>query len=116
MHSQGALHNWICVLELGNSSQTVVSCPHRRIVGTNLIIPHIVGNAGVLRNFSAYLAQLLDVNSKTDLQVHTSGLDLDFLAFGLSLGLTLLLILGTHETSLFNLGAWTHNWVLSPAT
>lgn len=75
-----------------------------RIVGTNLVIPHIVGNAGVLRNFSAYLSQLLDVDSKTDLQVHTSGLDLDFLAFGLSLGLTLLLILGTHETSLFNLG------------
>ncbi|CAL8464071.1 g3606 [Coccomyxa elongata] len=73
------------------------------IVGTNLVIPHIVGNAGVLRNFSAYLSQLLDVDSKTDLQVHTSGLDLDFLAFGLSLGLTLLLILGTHETSLFNL-------------
>lgn len=76
-----------------------------RIVGTNLIIPHIVGNAGVLRNFSAYLSQLLDVDSKTDLQVHLpNGLDLDFLAFGLSLGLTLLLILGTHETSLFNLG------------
>ena len=75
-------------------------------MGTNLIIPHIVGNAGVLRNFSAYLSQLLDVDSKTDLQVHTSsGLSLDFLAFGLSLGLTLLLILGTHETSLFNLGA-----------
>ncbi len=75
-------------------------------MGTNLIIPHIVGNAGVLRNFSAYLSQLLDVDSKTDLQVHTSGgLDLDFLAFGLSLGLTLLLILGTHESSLFNLGA-----------
>ncbi|EIE24778.1 amino acid transporter [Coccomyxa subellipsoidea C-169] len=74
------------------------------VVGTNLIIPHIVGNAGVLRNFSAYLSQLLNVDSKTDLQVHTSGgLDLDFLAFGLSLGLTLLLILGTHESSLFNL-------------
>jgi hypothetical protein len=79
-----------------------------RIVGTNLIIPHIVGNAGVLRNFSAYLAQLLNVDSRTDLQIHTSGgLDLDFLAFGLSLALTLLLILGTQETSLFNLGMAT---------
>ena len=38
-------------------------------MGTNLIIPHIVGNAGVLRNFSAYLAQLLNVNGQTDLQV-----------------------------------------------
>ena len=37
-------------------------------------------------------------------QVHTHGLDLDFLAFGLALALTVLLILGTHETSLFNLG------------
>ena len=37
-------------------------------------------------------------------QVHTGGLDLDFLAFGLALALTVLLILGTHETSLFNLG------------
>ena len=39
------------------------------------------------------------------LQVHIHGLDLDFLAFGLALGMTFLLILGTHETSLFNLGA-----------
>jgi hypothetical protein len=39
-----------------------------RLVGTNLIIPHIVGNAGVLRNFSAYLAQLLNVNGSTNLQ------------------------------------------------
>ena len=39
------------------------------------------------------------------MQVHTEGgLALDFLAFGLSLALTGLLILGTHETSLFNLG------------
>ena len=39
------------------------------------------------------------------MQVHTEGgLALDFLAFGLSLALTALLILGTHETSLFNLG------------
>ena len=37
-------------------------------------------------------------------QVHAGGLDLDFLAFGLALALTVLLILGTHETSLFNLG------------
>ena len=38
-------------------------------------------------------------------QVHTAnGLSLDFFAFGLSLALTVLLILGTHETSLFNLG------------
>ena len=44
------------------------------LVGTNLIIPHIVGNAGVLRNFSAYLAQLLNVNGKTDLQVRRAGL------------------------------------------
>ena len=41
----------------------------RRLVGTNLIIPHIVGNSGVLRNFSAYFAQLIDVQGKTDLQV-----------------------------------------------
>ncbi len=40
----------------------------RRLVGTNLIIPHIVGNSGVLRNFSAYFAQLIDVQDKTDLQ------------------------------------------------
>ncbi len=40
-----------------------------RLVGTNLIIPHIVGNSGVLRNFSAYFAQLIDVQGKTDLQV-----------------------------------------------
>ncbi|CAK0786283.1 hypothetical protein CVIRNUC_009496 [Coccomyxa viridis] len=74
------------------------------LVGTNLIIPHIVGNSGVLRNFSAYFAQLIDVQNTTDLQVHTEGgLALDFLAFGLSLALTALLILGTHETSLFNL-------------
>lgn len=116
-------------------------------MGTNLIIPHIVGNSGVLRNFSAYFVQLIDVQDKTDLQVsaafvceylypyshacmnpswllvmcrhasciieraacvlqvHTAGgLDLDFLAFGLSLALTVLLIFGTHETSLFNLG------------
>ena len=40
-----------------------------------------------------------------NLQVHTgNGLSLDFLAFALSLALTVLLILGTHETSLFNLG------------
>ena len=39
------------------------------------------------------------------LQVHTAdGLSLDFFAFGLALALTVLLILGTHETSLFNLG------------
>ena len=43
-----------------------------RLVGTNLIIPHIVGNAGVLRNFSAYLAQLLNVNGQTDLQVNST--------------------------------------------
>ena len=43
-----------------------------RLVGTNLIIPHIVGNAGVLRNFSAYLAQLLDVNGSTNLQARFS--------------------------------------------
>ena len=40
-----------------------------RLVGTNLIIPHIVGNSGVLRNFSAYFAQLIDVQDTTDLQV-----------------------------------------------
>jgi len=39
-----------------------------------------------------------------NVQVHVGGLDLDFLAFGLALALTVLLILGTHETSLFNLG------------
>ena len=38
-------------------------------MGTNLIIPHIVGNSGVLRNFSAYFAQLIDVQGRTDLQV-----------------------------------------------
>lgn len=43
--------------------------PLCRLVGTNLIIPHIVGNSGVLRNFSAYFAQLLDVQDQTDLQV-----------------------------------------------
>lgn len=43
-----------------------------------------------------------------NLQVHTAnGLSLDFLAFGLSLALTVLLILGTHETSLFNLGKFS---------
>lgn len=41
----------------------------RRLVGTNLIIPHIVGNSGVLRNFSAYFAQLINVQDKTNLQV-----------------------------------------------
>ena len=38
------------------------------------------------------------------LQVHVHGLNLDFLACGLALCMTLLLILGTRETSLFNLG------------
>jgi len=41
----------------------------RRLVGTNLIIPHVVGNSGVLRNFSAYFAQLINVQDKTNLQV-----------------------------------------------
>ena len=45
-----------------------------------------------------------DILKHVCLQVHVHGLDLDFLACGLALAMTLLLILGTRETSLFNLG------------
>ncbi len=51
-------------------------------------------SGGTGTQFSGFLCEL---------QIHTHGLDLDPLACGLALAMTALLILGTHETAVFNL-------------
>jgi APA family basic amino acid/polyamine antiporter len=62
------------------------------LCGVNLVIDYVFGGAAVVRNFSVYLSQLL--NKNTDIFVtSTSFADLDYMALGVCLLLTLIAML-----------------------
>lgn len=68
----------------------------------NLVFEYVLANAGVIRGFAPYFASLCNKPSDYFL-VPWNGYNLDFFAFGLTLAITVLLIFGMKESSLFNL-------------
>ena len=93
-------------------------CPHRlltqvrtwcrtctcRIVVCSLILNYILANAAVSRSFAPYLASLCNKPDDFFL-VNTANHQLDFWAFGLCIGFSLLLCYGIKESKNFNNGA-----------
>uniref|UniRef100_A0A383V9I1 Cationic amino acid transporter C-terminal domain-containing protein n=1 Tax=Tetradesmus obliquus TaxID=3088 RepID=A0A383V9I1_TETOB len=68
----------------------------------NLILEYILANAAAIRGFAPYFAML--VNQPADKFITPwQGYNLDWWAFGLSLAITILLTLGTKESSRFNI-------------
>ncbi len=74
--------------------------PHRFTAGM-MIFQYILANAGVARGFSGYFANLC--GQATDFFIVAGYID--FLAFGLVLACTVLLVIGTKESAWFNNGA-----------
>ena len=66
-----------------------------------MIFQYFLANAGVARGFSAYFASLC--NQSSDIFLIAGSID--FMAFGLILACTALLIVGTKESAWFNNGA-----------
>ncbi|WIA11145.1 hypothetical protein OEZ85_011287 [Tetradesmus obliquus] len=68
----------------------------------NLILEYILANAAAIRGFAPYFSML--VNQPADKFITPwQGYNLDWWAFGLSLAITILLTLGTKESSRFNI-------------
>ena len=75
-----------------------------RIVVCSLILNYILANAAVSRSFAPYLASLCNKPDDFFL-VNTANHQLDFWAFGLCIGFSLLLCYGIKESKNFNNGA-----------
>ncbi|WIA23368.1 hypothetical protein OEZ85_000131 [Tetradesmus obliquus] len=72
------------------------------ITVANLILEYILANAAVIRGFSPYFAMLIN-KAPESLVTATANYTLDWFAFGWCLLLTVMLVLGTKESAMFNL-------------
>lgn len=75
------------------------------LVVTTLVFEYVLANAAVARTFSAYLAQLVSPAQGKPPVVFTiewKGLDVDFVALGLVIALTVVLCLSTRGADIFN--------------
>lgn len=109
------------------------------IIGWNLVLEYVIGTASVARGYSEYLDsmfnQTIAKHLNHTLPIHVNSLSSypDFLAFGITLLLTVMLSLGVKKSSLFNnvctilnllvviyavivgcFKADVHNWKLTP--
>eukprot|EP00775_Hariotina_reticulata_P001934 gene1934-2264_t len=73
------------------------------ITVANLIFEYILANAAIIRGLSPYVAMLFNVD-KAIFYTAYQQYQLDWLAFGICIALTILLTIGTRETAWFNLG------------
>eukprot|EP00878_Enallax_costatus_P045976 GHUV01055531.1.p1 GENE.GHUV01055531.1~~GHUV01055531.1.p1 ORF type:complete len:199 (-),score=19.19 GHUV01055531.1:545-1099(-) len=72
------------------------------ITVANLILEYILANAAVIRGFSPYFAMLINKQPENLVMAHQSYI-LDWFAFGWVILLTIMLVLGTKESAMFNL-------------
>lgn len=109
------------------------------IIGWNLVLEYVIGTASVARGYSSYVDSLFNgtiashLNRTMPIPIHTFSSYPDFLAFGITFLLTVMLSVGVKKSSAFNnvctvinllvvtyavitgcFKADTHNWKLTP--
>ena len=80
-------------------------CPLQRVTIVAIAIDALLGAGALARGWSSYLASLCNHGGSKGFQIQSGHYQLDFVAFGFMILLTIIVAAGTQQTSFINTGA-----------